>query len=105
MLFKRKPRELRKLKKKIAVKVPIGCSDGTNIIVTVPDVPTYKFHRFQRKLIILGDLDEKLKEMGIDTDDEEILSPDELKRILLDHSAFRDAKNKNFTIGGYKFKG
>ena len=104
-MFGRKPRRLRKLKKKIAVKVPIGCSDGTNIVVTVPDVPTYKFHRFQRKLILLGDLDKKLKEMGIDSEDEETLTPDELKSILLNHKAFRNAKDKDFTIGGYNFKG
>jgi len=104
-MFGRKPRRLRKLKKKIAVKVPIGCSDGTNIVVTVPDVPTYKFHRFQRKLILLGDLNKKLKEMGIDSKDEETLTPDELKRILLNHKAFRNAKDKDFTIGGYNFKG
>ena len=96
-------RELRKLKKKIAVKVPIGLADGTNVIITVPDIPTYKFHRLQRKLILLGDLDQKLKEMGIDTDDGQILTPDELKRILLDHKAFRKAKDTKFTVGGFNF--
>lgn len=104
-MFRKKIRDLRKLKKTTNVKVPIGLSNGKNVVITLGNVPTYKFHRFQRKLVRLSDIFKGLEDVGIDPEDEETLTPDEFKRILIDHSAFRKANDRKFTIGGFNFEG
>ena len=104
-MCRRKHWDLRKLKKTVEVKVPIGLSNGKNVVITLKDVPTYKFHRFQKKLVCLSDICEKLNDLGIDPEDEETLTPDELKKILTVHSAFRKAKDRKFSICGFNFEG
>lgn len=99
-MFRKKHRDLKKLKKTTSVKVPIGLSNSKNVIVNLKDVPTYKFHRFQKKLVMLSDIFFRLDEMGIDQEDEAILTPDEFKRILIHHSAFTKANDRKFTISG-----
>jgi len=93
-MFRKKIRDLRKLKKTTKMEVPIGLSNSTNVIITLRNVPTYKFHRFQRKLVCLSDIEKELKEIGIDPEIEDTFTLDELKRILINHSAFRKVKNK-----------
>jgi len=64
-----KGKRFRKIKRTTNVRVPIGTTEG-NITITLKDIPLYKFHRLGRVRITLYDLEEKLRELGIDTDEE-----------------------------------